>query len=110
MMDWTDSYCRVFHRSMTREARLYTEMVAAAALIHGPRHKLLAFDPVEQPLALQIGGADPGSLRSPHASVRRRAFARSTSMWAALQIACKTGALAPASCVSRASSENASPR
>jgi tRNA-dihydrouridine synthase A len=62
MMDWTDSYCRVFHRSMTREARLYTEMVAAAALIHGPRHKLLAFDPVEQPLALQIGGADPREL------------------------------------------------
>jgi tRNA-dihydrouridine synthase A len=62
MMDWTDSYCRLFHRAMTGEARLYTEMVAAAALIHGPRHRLLAFEPDEQPLALQIGGADPREL------------------------------------------------
>ena len=62
MMEWTDSFCRLFHRAMTREARLYTEMVTAAALIHGPRQRLLAFDPQEQPLALQIGGADPREL------------------------------------------------
>ncbi|MFI5011553.1 MAG: tRNA dihydrouridine(20/20a) synthase DusA [Hyphomicrobiales bacterium] len=62
MMDWTDSYCRLFHRALTRRARLYTEMVTAAAIIHGPRGKLLAFDPSEQPLALQIGGADPRDL------------------------------------------------
>jgi tRNA-dihydrouridine synthase A len=62
MMEWTDSYCRLFHRALTRKARLYTEMVTAAALIHGPRHKLLAFDPGEQPLALQIGGAEPRDL------------------------------------------------
>jgi tRNA-dihydrouridine synthase A len=62
MMEWTDSFCRLFHRAMTREARLYTEMVTAAALIHGPRRRLLAFEPQEQPLALQIGGADPGEL------------------------------------------------
>ena len=48
----------LFHRAMTREARLYTEMVAAAALVHGPRQRLLAFEAQEQPLALQIGGAD----------------------------------------------------
>jgi len=62
MMDWTDSFCRLFHRAMTREARLYTEMVTAAALIHGPRQKLLAFEAQEQPLALQIGGAEPEEL------------------------------------------------
>ncbi len=62
MMDWTDSFCRLFHRAMTREARLYTEMVAAAALVHGPRQRLLAFEAQEQPLALQIGGADPREL------------------------------------------------
>ena len=62
MMDWTDSFCRLFHRAMTREARLYTEMVTAAALIHGPRHRLLAFEAQEQPLALQIGGCDPREL------------------------------------------------
>jgi len=62
MMEWTDSYCRLFHRALTRRARLYTEMVTAAALIHGPRRRLLAFDPSEQPLALQIGGATPREL------------------------------------------------
>src|SRR4029077_15873942 len=53
MMEWTDSFCRLFHRAMTREARLYPEMVTAAALIQGPRRSLLAFEPQEQPLALQ---------------------------------------------------------
>ncbi|SED76480.1 tRNA-U16,U17-dihydrouridine synthase [Rhizobiales bacterium GAS188] len=62
MMEWTDSYCRRFHRAMTRRSRLYTEMVTAAALIHGPRRRLLAFEADEQPLALQIGGAEPGAL------------------------------------------------
>jgi tRNA-dihydrouridine synthase A len=62
MMEWTDSYCRLFHRALTRKARLYTEMVTAAALIHGPRQRLLAFDPDEQPLALQLGGAVPHEL------------------------------------------------
>ena len=59
MMEWTDSFCRLFHRALTREARLYTEMIAAAALVNGPRLRLLAFDAQEQPLALQIGGAEP---------------------------------------------------
>jgi tRNA-dihydrouridine synthase A len=62
MMEWTDSLCRQFHRVLTRRARLYTEMVSAAAIIHGPRHKLLAFEPIEQPLALQLGGAEPCDL------------------------------------------------
>jgi tRNA-dihydrouridine synthase A len=62
MMEWTDSYCRLFHRALTCRARLYTEMVTAAALIHGPRQRLLTFDPAEQPIALQIGGAEPRDL------------------------------------------------
>ena len=59
MMDWTDSHCRVFHRQLTRRTRLYTEMVTTGALLHGdvPRH--LDFDPIEHPLALQIGGSEP---------------------------------------------------
>jgi len=62
MMDWTDRHCRVFHRRITRHARLYTEMITAPALAHGdvPRH--LDFDPVEQPVALQLGGSDPAQL------------------------------------------------
>jgi len=59
MMDWTDRHCRVFHRMMTRRAMLYTEMVTAPAVIHGPRAKLLDFSAAEHPVALQLGGSDP---------------------------------------------------
>lgn len=59
MMDWTDSHCRVFHRLLAPNARLYTEMVHANAVIHGDRSRLLALDPVEHPVALQLGGSEP---------------------------------------------------
>jgi tRNA-dihydrouridine synthase A len=62
MMDWTDRHCRFFHRLMTRRARLYTEMVTTGAVLHGDRERLIGFDPVERPLALQLGGADPRAL------------------------------------------------
>ena len=62
MMDWTDRHCRYFHRLMTRQALLYSEMVTAPALIHGDRDRLLAFDPSEHPVALQLGGSDPVQL------------------------------------------------
>jgi tRNA-dihydrouridine synthase A len=59
MMDWTDRDCRFFHRRLTRHALLFTEMVVAEAVIRGPRERLLAFSPEENPVALQLGGADP---------------------------------------------------
>ena len=62
MMDWTDRHCRVFHRLMTRRARLYTEMLTTGAIIHGERRRLLGFDASEHPVALQLGGSDPGDL------------------------------------------------
>jgi tRNA-dihydrouridine synthase A len=62
MMEWTDRHCRYFHRQLSRHARLYTEMVTAEAVIRGRRHDLIGFDPAEHPLALQLGGADPGRL------------------------------------------------
>jgi tRNA-dihydrouridine synthase A len=62
MMDWTDTHCRVFHRLLAPHARLYSEMVHANAVIHGERAKLLALDPVEHPVALQLGGSEPGLL------------------------------------------------
>ena len=62
MMDWTDRHCRVFHRLISRHARLYTEMVTTGALMHGdvPRH--LDFDAFEHPVALQLGGSEPDDL------------------------------------------------
>jgi len=62
MMDWTDTWCRVFHRTLAPHARLYTEMVHANAVIHGNRSQLLAMDPVEHPVALQLGGSEPALL------------------------------------------------
>lgn len=62
MMDWTDRHCRAFHRALTSRALLYTEMVTAPAVIHGDRERLLGFDPVEHPVALQLGGSDPDQL------------------------------------------------
>jgi len=62
MMDWTDRHCRAFHRTLTRRALLYTEMVTAPAVIHGDRERLLGFDAVEHPVALQLGGSDPDQL------------------------------------------------
>jgi tRNA-dihydrouridine synthase A len=62
MMDWTDRHCRFFHRLMTRRARLYTEMVTADAVVFGSSERLIAFDPFEHPLALQLGGADSARL------------------------------------------------
>lgn len=62
MMDWTDRHCRYFHRLLAPHALLYTEMVTAAAVIHGDRARLLGHDAAEHPLALQLGGSEPSQL------------------------------------------------
>ena len=62
MMDWTDRHCRYFHRLLAPHARLYTEMVTAAALMHGDRLCLLEHSHEEHPVALQLGGAEPDQL------------------------------------------------
>jgi tRNA-dihydrouridine synthase A len=59
LMDWTDRHCRAFHRTLTKRALLYTEMITLDAIIHGDRERLLGFDAMEHPLALQLGGSDP---------------------------------------------------
>ena len=62
MMDWTDRHCRYFLRGFSPNVLLYTEMITAAAIIHGDRARLLAFDPEEYPVALQLGGSEPRAL------------------------------------------------
>jgi tRNA-dihydrouridine synthase A len=64
MMDWTDRHCRYFLRGFSPHVLLYTEMITAAALLRGDRARLLAFDPEEHPLALQLGGSEPRELAS----------------------------------------------
>ena len=62
MMDWTDRHCRYFHRLLSRHTLLYTEMITTGAVLHGDRSRLLAYDPVEHPVALQLGGSEPHKL------------------------------------------------
>ena len=62
MMDWTDRHCRSLHRVLSTQALLYTEMVTTGAVLHGDRERLLGYDAGEHPVALQLGGSDPGDL------------------------------------------------
>jgi tRNA-dihydrouridine synthase A len=62
MMDWTDRHCRFFHRLISKNALLYTEMVTTGALMHGDHHRFLQFNQSEHPLAFQLGGSNPREL------------------------------------------------
>ena len=61
-MDWTDRHCRRFWRALSRQARVYTEMVTTGALLHGDVERYLRFNEEEHPVALQLGGAVPADL------------------------------------------------
>ena len=75
MMDWTDRHCRAFHRSLSRRARLYTEMVTVGAVIHGHRERILGFDAAEHPVAVQLGGSDPDGLAAAARICAERGYA-----------------------------------
>jgi tRNA-dihydrouridine synthase A len=62
MMEWSDRHCRMLHRFLCDNARLYTEMVTAQAVIRGDRARLIGFDAREHPVALQLGGSEPAAL------------------------------------------------
>jgi len=74
MMDWTDRHCRYFHRLLAPSALLYTEMVTTGAIIHGDADRFLAYNPEEQPLALQLGGSEPGDLAACARMAEQRGF------------------------------------
>jgi tRNA-dihydrouridine synthase A len=62
MMDCSDRHARYFLRMFSGRMLLYTEMVTAAAILHGDRDYLLGFNAEEHPLAVQLGGSDPEQL------------------------------------------------
>lgn len=62
MMEWTDRHCRSFHRTLTKEAVLYTEMVTTGALIHGDVSRHLDYSQDQHPVVLQLGGSEPSDL------------------------------------------------
>lgn len=62
MMDWTDRHERAFLRAISQRTLLYTEMVTTGAILHGDRDRFLAFEAMEHPVALQLGGSAPADL------------------------------------------------
>jgi tRNA-dihydrouridine synthase A len=82
MMDCSDRHARYFLRMFSGRMLLYTEMVTAAAILHGDRDYLLGFNAEEHPLAVQLGGSDPETTKS-------------TSIAAAPATACNPGNSAP---------------
>lgn len=62
MMDWTDRHCRYFHRLLTRQTLLYTEMVNAGGILYGGTERHLRYNTEEHPVALQLGGNEPDKL------------------------------------------------
>jgi tRNA-dihydrouridine synthase A len=62
MMDWTDRHCRYFHRLLSTNALLYTEMITTGALLHGNVARHLDYSLEESPVVLQLGGSEPSDL------------------------------------------------
>ena len=62
MMEWSDRHCRMFWRQLTQHAVLYTEMVTTGAILHAGAERFLTYNDKEHPLALQLGGSNPGDL------------------------------------------------
>ncbi len=73
MLDWTDRHCRYFYRQMTQYALLYTEMVTTGAIIHG-KGDFLGFNDAEHPVALQLGGSDPGAMAECAAQAQEQGY------------------------------------
>jgi len=61
MLDWTDRHCRYFHRLLSQQTLLYTEMVTTGAILHG-KGDFLEYSEQEHPVALQLGGSNPVDL------------------------------------------------
>ncbi|PHX03516.1 tRNA dihydrouridine(20/20a) synthase DusA [Vibrio splendidus] len=61
MLDWTDRHCRYFHRLLSQQTLLYTEMITTGAILHG-KGDFLEYNEQEHPLALQLGGLNPVDL------------------------------------------------
>ncbi len=62
MMDCSDRHNRFFLRLFSPHILLYTEMVTAAAIVHGNHERQLGYNYEEHPVAVQLGGSDPDQL------------------------------------------------
>ena len=86
MMDWTDRHCRYFMRLLSPSALLYTEMVTAAAIVHGDADRFLYFNEEEHPIALQLGGSEPDWMAQATAKAAGIAFGSAAAPPAGMQV------------------------
>ena len=75
MLDWTDRHCRFFLRLISQHAVLYTEMLTTGAILHGDTERFLAMNAEEHPVALQLGGSNPGDLAAACKLAEKYAYA-----------------------------------
>ena len=73
MLDWTDRHCRYFHRLLSPQTLLYTEMVTTGAILFG-QQDFLAYNEAEHPVALQLGGSDPEAMARCAALAQQRGY------------------------------------
>lgn len=62
MLDWTDRHFRFMARLLCKNARLYSEMIHANALIYGNQDAFLLHTDPQHNTALQLGGSNPAAL------------------------------------------------
>jgi len=75
MLDWTDRHCRFFLRLISQHAVLYTEMLTTGAILYGDTERFLGMDAAEHPVALQLGGSNPGDLAAACKLAEKYAYA-----------------------------------
>lgn len=75
MLDWTDRHCRFFLRLISQHAVLYTEMLTTGAILHGDTERFLGMNAAEHPVALQLGGSNPGDLAAACKLAEKYAYA-----------------------------------
>ena len=63
MMGVTTSSARYMYRLISKEAILFTEMIASQALHRGDFKKMLRRETIESPVVLQVGGSDINLLK-----------------------------------------------
>ena len=67
MMQYTDRHYRYMMRLLSRRTLLYTEMVVGTTITHNLGEplldRILGFEEIEHPIAVQLGGDDPETLK-----------------------------------------------
>ncbi|KEY90233.1 tRNA-dihydrouridine synthase [Candidatus Photodesmus katoptron] len=59
MLGWTDQHCNYFHRRLSTKTLLHTEMITTNAILYSKKNNLIEYNPIEQPIAIQLAGSNP---------------------------------------------------